>query len=149
MQPYAVSQPVNVNVVTQSNAPSFFVRALWFLFVGWWFGAFVVVAGYVATATVFLLPLGFWCFNRVGSAMTLRPRTARWVQRQDGMGTSIEQHKARQHPWYLRALWFPLGLILGVAWVLIAYVLCALLVTLPIGVAMFDRLPAVITLERN
>jgi uncharacterized membrane protein YccF (DUF307 family) len=49
----------------------------------------------------------------------------------------------------LRAIWFVLvGFWLGAIWMSIAYVLCVLIVTLPFGLAMFNRVGAVMTLLR-
>ena len=48
----------------------------------------------------------------------------------------------------LRALYFLLvGWWAGLVWGLVAYVLCATWVLLPVGTTMFNRLPAVITLK--
>lgn len=70
---------LNTNtILVLGNQPSghgFVVRALWFLFVGWWLSGNVISLGGLAMVTVIGLPLAFWLFNRVPQAQTLRPRT--------------------------------------------------------------------------
>jgi uncharacterized membrane protein YccF (DUF307 family) len=48
------------------------MRALWFLLVGWWISAFVIVLGYLLCLTVILIPVGVMVLNRIPEAMTLR-----------------------------------------------------------------------------
>ncbi len=52
--------------------PNFLLRALWFVFVGWWLAALVLAAGYVLCITIIGLPFGFMLFDTVPWALTLR-----------------------------------------------------------------------------
>jgi uncharacterized membrane protein YccF (DUF307 family) len=60
--------------VSHGNVPQrpFWMRALWFLLVGWWISAFVIVLGYLLCLTVILIPVGVMVLNRIPEAMTLR-----------------------------------------------------------------------------
>ena len=56
-------------------------RAIWFICIGWWFGAIWMSVAYVLcllacffcwlTVPLALLPLGLMMFNRIGGVMTL------------------------------------------------------------------------------
>ena len=41
------------------------IRFIWFLFVGWWASAFVMVVGYALIVLILTIPLGLWMYNRV------------------------------------------------------------------------------------
>jgi uncharacterized membrane protein YccF (DUF307 family) len=47
------------------------VRAVYFLFIGWWLSGLWMALAYVACATILLLPLGFWMYGRIGAVTTL------------------------------------------------------------------------------
>jgi uncharacterized membrane protein YccF (DUF307 family) len=50
---------------------------------------------------------------------------------------------------WARALWFIfVGLWLGAIWMTVAYILCLLILTMPIGIMMFDGVGGVMTLLR-
>jgi uncharacterized membrane protein YccF (DUF307 family) len=47
------------------------LRAIWFILVGWWFGALWMAVAYVLCVLILTLPFGLAMFNRVGAVMTL------------------------------------------------------------------------------
>lgn len=51
---------------------SFLLRAVWFVFVGWWLGLLAFKVGYLLCLTVIGMPLGVWFLHRVPLAMTLK-----------------------------------------------------------------------------
>lgn len=53
---------------------SFLLRAVWFVFVGWWLGLLAFKVGYLLCLTVIGMPLGVWFLHRVPLAMTLKQR---------------------------------------------------------------------------
>jgi len=59
-------------VFEEMEQPSFLVRALWFLLVGWWLGALWIKLSLLLAATFLGLPIAFWMINRVPFVMTLR-----------------------------------------------------------------------------
>jgi uncharacterized membrane protein YccF (DUF307 family) len=49
----------------------FWMRALWFIAVGWWATGIVMTAAYLLCLTIIGLPPGLMIFNRVPAVMTL------------------------------------------------------------------------------
>lgn len=58
--------------VSEEQQRPFWVRALWFLFVGWWFSAIWMTLAWLAGITLVLLPLAFWMYGMVATVTTLR-----------------------------------------------------------------------------
>lgn len=152
---------MNVNVTTnvagptmvfthQQTGPGFFVRALWYVFIGWWAAGLAIAVAYLAMAVIIGLPLAFAIFNRLPTILTLRPRTSRWSARTEGDVTFVELGHERQRPWWQRAIYFLLvGWWFGAIWLLFAWAISILIVTLPLTFWMFNRASGVITLHRH
>ncbi len=64
-----VSPDGRVSDVPQVN---FFIRAIYFLLIGWWLSAIWMVAAYALCMTIIGLPLGFWMFDLVPALVTLK-----------------------------------------------------------------------------
>ena len=147
---------VNVNVgmpVIQFHAAKqghgFLVRAFWFVCVGWWLSAVTILAGYALVATVILLPLGLWFLHRVPQAQTLRSRTREFKTEVRDGAIVFTEGAIGQVAWYWRLLYLPVGLVLGALWLVAAWFLGVLVITLPLSIWMVDRAPSVITLQRH
>jgi uncharacterized membrane protein YccF (DUF307 family) len=50
----------------------FILRAIYFLFIGWWLSGIWMSVGWVASVTIVGLPVAIWMFNRVPAITTLR-----------------------------------------------------------------------------
>lgn len=57
---------------TEPEQANFWVRALYFVLVGWWLSLVWLHAAYLALATLILMPVAFWMFNRAPALTTLR-----------------------------------------------------------------------------
>ena len=110
---------------------------------------FAIGAAYVLCLTIIGLPLGFMIFNRLPVILTLRPRTdVQTVEHRDGV-TYVTGGTIEQYPLWARTLWFVfVGWWLGAIYLFIAWVLCVFIITLPIGLYLFNRVGAVMTLLR-
>ncbi|MBX3028659.1 MAG: YccF domain-containing protein [Chloroflexi bacterium] len=133
----------------ESNDVGLLIRALWFLFIGWWLSSIVITVAYLCCVTIVGLPVGFALFDRIPAVMTLRPRSEGYVTEvRDGV-RYVRGEPHDQLPMILRAAWFLLvGWWLGAIYMGIAWSLCALLITLPVGLLMLNRVGAVMTLLR-
>lgn len=126
------------------------VRALWYLFIGWWLAALVIVTGYVCVATIVGIPLGFALFNRIPQALTLRSRTRRFQTTVVGNAAYVAVGHERQRPWSARAVYFLLiGWWFGAVWLVLAWAIGLFIVTLPISFLMYNRTGGVMTLHRH
>ena len=118
---------------------SLLVRALWFVFVGWWVTPIVVNVAWVFNVTVVLLPIGIKLINLVPTVLTLaEPRSL------------SEPESARgQRSLVVRAIYFVLvGWWLSLLWANVASALAITVVGLPVAIWMLNRLPYVTSLYR-
>ncbi|WP_129674614.1 YccF domain-containing protein [Candidatus Chloroploca sp. Khr17] len=123
------------------------LRILYFFFFGLWFSAIWASIAWVLSVTILGLPLGLWMLNRLPQVTTLRPQRSNLVVAENG---SIYHTDVKQRPFLIRALWFLLiGWWFSALWLAAAWALCTVIIGMPIGFLMFDRVPAVITLARS
>lgn len=148
--PAPAAMPVVV-VQGQDSGPNMLVRVLWFLFLGLWLGALSTTLGWLLIVSIIGLPLGLMIINRLPQIMTLKPTPSHLqVTVQNGV-VFVQQGRARQPAFALRALYFVLVgwwasfLWLSIAWALIGVTLG---LGLPLAFWMFNRVPAVTTLAR-
>jgi uncharacterized membrane protein YccF (DUF307 family) len=148
-QPDATTGSRRSVVVPPPPGPGLLVRAIWFVFIGTWLSAIAIGAAYFLCLIVIGLPLGFMIFNRLPLILTLRPRTdVQTVEVFDGV-TYISGGTVAQRPLWARAIWFLLiGWWFGAIYLGAAWFLCVILITLPIGLYMLNRVGAVMTLLR-
>lgn len=141
----------NIIVAHRKTGPGFVVRAVWYLFVGWWLTGLAIGFAWLCSLTVVLLPVSYLIVNRIPTLLTLRPRSLETDVRVEADGTvRITTGGAAQRPFWQRALWF-----VCVGWwacllaMLAAYVISLTVLLLPVGLMMFNRIPGVMTLQRN
>jgi uncharacterized membrane protein YccF (DUF307 family) len=147
-----IAQPTEPKtaITRERGGPNFFLRVVWYIFIGWWLTGFALAAGYLAGLTVIGLPLAFWIFNRTGTLLTLRPRSRTTTIVESGGTTTVSHRGATQRPLWLRAIWFVLvGWWAALIWMILAYLISLTLIGIPIAVMMLNRLPEVYTLHRN
>ena len=148
--------PVDVNaqapqmVTAPRQGPGFLARAVWFVLIGWWLTAIMIVVAYVLALSILGLPFAFYLFNRIPAFLTLRGRSKTYQVETTADGTRyLTAANVEQRPMLIRAIWFVLiGFWFGAIWMAVAYVLCVLIVTLPFGLSMFNRVGAVMPLLR-
>lgn len=67
-----VTTVVTPEATSQPKQRSFLVRAIWFVFVGWWASAIWMLIAWMACETLFGMPLGFWMFDKTPAVLSLR-----------------------------------------------------------------------------
>lgn len=136
-------------VVRGSGVP-LLVRILYFLLFGWWATGLWINAAWFLNATIIGLPLGVWMLNRVPQVLTLRPSRQVVVARGRGEVVEIRTQDLWQRPWPVRLLYFVfIGWWLSWLWSNAAWAISLTIIGLPIGIWMFNRLPALTTLMRT
>ena len=137
-------------VIAARQGPGFLARAVWFVLVGWWLTAGVIAVAYVLALSILGLPFAFYLFNRIPAFLTLRGRSKTYQVETAADGRRyLTSANIEQRPMWMRAIWFIcVGFWFGAIWMAVAYVLCVLIVTMPFGIAMFNRVGAVMTLLR-
>ncbi|MBX0295921.1 YccF domain-containing protein [Haloarcula nitratireducens] len=122
-----------------SDQPSLFVRALWFLLVGWWATGIWLSVAWLLTVTIIGIPLGVWMINQVPMLLSLKRRDPLVEERGSG----------GQYPLVVRAVWFLLvGWWASGIWTGVAYALTLTVVGIPLAIWMYNQLPYVVSLYR-
>ena len=156
-QPVQVTS-VNVNVNAQQKNNGC-VRALYFVFIGWWLGFWCLEIGFFLCAIIITLPVGLMILNRLPQIMTLKPPT-QTVQTNvnvtslgsagNAINVNVNVTGVQQHPMLLRAVYYIfVGCWVGYLWASLAYFFCLTILGLPLGIIMLNQLPAVLTLRKN
>jgi uncharacterized membrane protein YccF (DUF307 family) len=154
----AIQNNTNVNVAVagpqimfqDKTGHNLFVRALWFVFFGWWIGEFWLLTAWTLNLTVVGLPLGLIMLNKLPAVMTLKTQSTQLTVQSNADGSyTVTREHIQQHPLWLRAVYFVcVGWWASLLWTELAYLLCIGVITMPIGFVMFDRIPVVTTLAK-
>jgi uncharacterized membrane protein YccF (DUF307 family) len=138
----------SITLQTKSG-PGFLIRAVWFVLVGWWLTGIMSVIAWFAMVSIIGLPLGIYLINRIPTFITLRPRTNKVTATMVGGRVVVERSKLTQQPWYIRFVWFVLvGWWASAAVMAVGWLLVVLILTLPIGLMLYNRVPFVASLYR-
>jgi uncharacterized membrane protein YccF (DUF307 family) len=146
-----VSAPAAPQVMIHVKQRGLFVRALYYVFIGWWLSGVLMFAAGVCIASVVLLPAGLALVNRLPQVMTLRPRST--VLNAAMLADGSMQYtvgSAEQRSMLVRTIYFCcVGWWAGMFVMLAAWLLSVLIVTMPLGLMLLNRVPAAVTLRRN
>lgn len=136
--------------VVREHGTPLLLRILYFVLFGWWAtGIWINVAWFLNT-TIIGLPLGVWMLNRVPQVLTLRPTRQVVVAYERDERVRLRTEGLAQRPWPLRLIYFVLiGWWLSWLWANGAWLISATIIGLPLGIWMFNRLPAITTLMRT
>jgi len=142
-------QAVPTVIVEQKKGPGCLIQAIWFLFVGWWLGAVLISIAWFLNVIVVGLPLGMAILNNIPKILALQEPTTH-VEAITAQGkTVLRQADLPQRNFWLRAAYFILvGWWWSGIWLALAYVLCATIIFMPVGLNMFRMTPAMTTLRR-
>jgi hypothetical protein len=144
----ATQPPMPQPIVVKEKKHGFIIRALYFLFIGWWFGLFWALLSWFIYATIVLAPLGAAMLNKVPGAISLKAREKDVKVIVDESGYEVKQENRKQHSIWLRILYYPIGLIASLIAIFLGWILCILLITMPLGIMVFNWVPAIASLHR-
>jgi uncharacterized membrane protein YccF (DUF307 family) len=132
-------------VVTQERGAGLLLRAIYFIFIGLWLSGIWAAVAWLLCITILGLPLGLWMLNRLPQITTLAPQRADLVVDSSGRVLSRD---VPQYNFLLRAIYFLLvGWWFSALWLSVAWALCAIIIGMPIGFWMFNRVPAIVSLR--
>ena len=141
--------PVSDVVVRSKSGPSMLVRAIWYIFIGWWLTGIVSTIAWIALITIIGIPIGFYLINRLPTFLTLRPRTREWTQTVEGEMTVVQERDRPQTSLLIRAIWFLLvGWWLSAVWMFGAWLVSITIIGIPIALLMYNRTPFIASLYR-
>lgn len=126
----------------------FLLRVIWFFVLGWELAGIWILIAWALNITIIGLPLGLWMIDRVPQVLTLKARPGAYVV---NLESGRSQFVASKQPFFLiRAIYFVLfGWWLSLLWAVAAWVLCATILGLPLGVPMLHALPFITTLRHS
>jgi uncharacterized membrane protein YccF (DUF307 family) len=139
-------------IVTHVRRPvrqvPFIFRVIWFFVLGWELTGLWILAAWILNVTIIGLPVGLWMIDRVPQVLTLKAQRGVWeldVKKGRSRYVAVEQYS-----WLIRGLYFVfIGWWMSLLWAASAWILCATIIGLPIGVLMLHALPMVTTLQRG
>jgi uncharacterized membrane protein YccF (DUF307 family) len=131
------------------NSTGCLIQILWFIFIGWWLGLWAIAIAWLLNITIIGLPLGLWILNNIPMILALQQPTDRLTILSDTTRTSLQETSLPQINILLRAIYFlVIGWWWSLIWLLVAYLLSATIILLPVGLLMFRWTPFMTTLRR-
>ena len=147
--PGSTGQTAPTIVVQEKRGPGCLIQALWFIFVGWWLGAILIVIAWLLNVSIIGLPLGISILNNIPKVVALQEPTILLQTVERHGRTVIVESDLPQLNFWLRAIYFVLvGWWWSGLWLALAYALCATFILMPVGLSMFRMTPAMTTLRR-
>jgi len=147
------NKATQTTVVVHNNGPGCVVRALWFLFLGWWLGQFWIGIAFLAMISIIGIPVAIWMVNRIPQILTLKTSDSETIITQSESETFVEIGKKSQVPQLstaVRAIYFVfVGWWLTGVWLELAYIGMLTIILLPMSFWMFERTPAIMALKRT
>lgn len=130
-----------------NDTPSLPIRAVWFVFVGWWATGILLTIAYLLNLTIVLIPLGIKAINLVPKALTLKDiSSADDVETVQIGGSSSSGNSPSliiRGVYFVFIGWWASGI-----WMTVAYFAALTVIGLPIAVMMFNYLPYVVSLYK-
>ena len=142
------TETVSVKVKERNPEMPFLLRVIWFFVFGWELSGIWILVAWALNASMIGLPLGLWMIDRVPQVLTLKARPGVMVtDMKDGRSQFTPASSA---PFLIRAVYFVLfGWWFSLLWAGLAWLLCATIIGLPLGIVMLNGLPTVTTLAHS
>lgn len=136
-------------LVHDSGQHSLLVRALWYLFIGWWASGTWLGIAWLLNLTVIGLPLGIKMINLVPTVLSLRRQRTTTIIDRDGDDIDHTVTGPDQYNLLVRAAYFLLiGWWASAIWMFVAWIASLTIIGLPVAIWMYNRLPYLTSLYR-
>jgi len=125
-----------------SDSPNIIIRAIWFVFVGWWLTGIVLGIAWFLNLTIIGLPAGIKLINKSPYILSLKRFTS-------GDKFSISKKQSSSPNLLVRFIYF-----IFIGWwasgilMLFAYILSLTIIGLPFAVKLFNYLPYIVSLKK-
>lgn len=122
---------------------SLIVRAIWYLFIGWWATGVWLSIAWILNLLIITIPLGIKMINMVPFVLSLKSPERELAGE---LGEETLQAK-EQRNLFVRAIWFVfIGWWASGIWMVIAYGFTITIVGIPIAIWMYGKLPFIVSL---
>lgn len=128
-----------------ADSPSLIIRAVWFIFVGWWLTGIVLTVAWFLNLTIIGLPIGIKLINYAPYTLTLKE-----MQAYDGGEVTEMGGRSSKSPniiirgiYFLLIGWWASGILMA-----LSYLISLTIIGLPIGIKLFNYLPYVTSLKK-
>ena len=137
-------------VIDSKKNPGCLIQLLWFIFIGWWLGQLWIAVAWILMLTIVGIPIGVMMMNKVPKVIALREKAEGLTVTTTDTTTVITQGaKTPQLNIIIRAVYFVfIGWWLSALWIEIAYFFCVIIIGMPLGFWMFDKVPVMVSLRR-
>lgn len=87
--------------------------------------------------------------NRIPGLISLKARRKEIRVESGGGVTTVQETGVQQHNLLLRIIYYPFGLVFSLIAILLGWLLCCLIITMPLGVWLFGKVPFLASLHRK
>lgn len=141
--------PSQTVVVAASPEPNILIRALWFIFIGWWLSGWAVVLAILLQLTIIGIPAAVWLVNRIPQITTLKSSRKLQVTRDEAGGALVTHADREQIPWWIRTIYYiVVGWWATSIWMVVAWFASVTLILMPLGFWMYGQTGKIQTLRR-
>lgn len=146
-----LERPSGATVVIDSrHGANLLLRIVWFVLIGWWLSFFVVSLAVIANLTIVGIPLGIWLINRIPQAATLKFDRSHVAASTVDAVTTVTISDVPQRPFWQRTLWYILvGWWLTALALYVAWLLCVIVIGMPLAFPIFSGAGKLLTLKRG
>lgn len=142
-------EPRQTTHIQTTEQPSLIIRALWYLFIGWWATGIWLAVAWVLNLTIIGIPFGIKMINLVPKVLTLKNMQNTQIVTVNESGTSVEVQGSAQRGLIVRGIYFVLiGWWASGIWMLLAWLVSLTIIGLPIAIWMYNMLPMIVSLYR-